>query len=409
MDTSFSEVFNGDVLADKDDSQPSDPSTPAQTSLGSQPATGRQPQGQAGQVARAPVLPFSQMRAGLDSPRPTVGLGEHEDTGFQANATDAFGQPAFGLAGLQPSAESAEARVSRLRLEHMWTSSKTSSLSFRSSIRGGSTTELPFKNIVMWLVSLLPVADLAYTYSNWMKTPISSLPTFVSTMKCTYPQLHSAICDILKLRGEDCRAATEDALDDLFGHFSGQIHSAFIYGVVVYVWVTTDSPRQEELRQMLVRYLSTEQHRMGRFKAQCTTPTTASVTAADFQATYTEAQLQALPGFQRLHPEQSPIGFEPAWALLLQCATETVAQELKPLSADAALDLIGAHAQFPRQPAGETIPQFFGRLMKAYKACRSALSSLKKLHLLPHPDTLSKLVASNLSACRVHQGGAPLP
>ena len=75
----------------------------------------------------------------------------------------------------------------------MWTSSKNSSLSFRSSIRGGSTTELPFKNIVMWLVSLLPVADLAYTYSNWMKTPISSLPTFVSTMKRTYPQLHSAI------------------------------------------------------------------------------------------------------------------------------------------------------------------------------------------------------------------------
>ena len=108
----------------------------------------------------------------------------------------------------------------------------------------------------------------------------------------------TAISDILKLRGEDCRAATEDVLDDLFGHFSGQIHSAFIYGVVVYVWVTTESPRQDELRQILVRYLSTEHHRLGRFKAQCTNPTTASVTIADFEATYTEAQLQALPGFQ---------------------------------------------------------------------------------------------------------------
>ena len=201
----------------------------------------------------------------------------------------------------------------------MWATSKSSSLSFRSSIRGGSTTELPFKNIIMWLVSLLPVADLAYTYSHstsysWMKTPISSLPIFVSTMKRNYPQLHTAIADILKLRGEDCRAATEDILDDLFGHFSGQIHSAFIYGVVVYayVWVTTESPRQDELRQMLVRYLSTEQHRLARFKAQCTNPTTATVTTADFQATHTEAQLCALPGFQRLHPEQSPIGFEPA-------------------------------------------------------------------------------------------------
>ena len=105
----------------------------------------------------------------------------------------------------------------------MWATSKSSSLSFRSSIRGGSITKLPFKNIVMWLVSVLPVANLAYTYSHWMKTPISSLPIFVSTMKCNCPQIHTAIGDILKLRGEDCRAATEDILDDLFGHFSGQI------------------------------------------------------------------------------------------------------------------------------------------------------------------------------------------
>ena len=43
----------------------------------------------------------------------------------------------------------------------MWSNSKSSSLSFRSAIRGGSTSELPFKNLIMWLVSLLPVTDLA--------------------------------------------------------------------------------------------------------------------------------------------------------------------------------------------------------------------------------------------------------
>jgi len=246
----------------------------------------------------------------------------------------------------------------------------------------------------MWLVSLLPVADMAYTYATWMKTPISSLPVFVSTLQRAYPHLHTALTDILKLRGEECRAATEDALDDLFGHFSGQVHSAFIYGVVIYIWVTTASSRQDELRQMLVRYLSTQQHKLGQFRAQCNNPTTATVSSAEFQATYTEAQLHALPGFQRLHPEQSPLGFEPAWALLLQCACETVAQELHPRSAEAALSLIGA--QFPRQPAGETIPQFFARLMRAYKSCRSALSTLKKLHLLPHPDTLTKLVSTKV-------------
>ena len=66
-----------------------------------------------------------------------------------------------------------------------------------------------------------------------MKTPISSLPIFVSTLKRAYPHLHTAITDIMELRGGDCRAATEDVLDGLCGHFSGQVHSAFIYGVVI--------------------------------------------------------------------------------------------------------------------------------------------------------------------------------
>ena len=110
MDSSFSGVFSGGVLAGKDPAQPSNPSTPAASTLGSQPATGQQPQGAAGQVGRAPVLPFSQVRPGNGSPRPTEGLGEHTD--FQANATDAFGQAAliFGLTGLHATAESAHAQ-----------------------------------------------------------------------------------------------------------------------------------------------------------------------------------------------------------------------------------------------------------------------------------------------------------
>ena len=183
MDSSFSEVFSGDALANKDPTQPSNPSTPASDTLGSQLATGRQPQGPAGQVDRVSVLPFSQVRPGLNTPHPTEGPTSGENTEFQANATDAFGQAAFGLTGLPASAESAQVAALRLGLEHMWATSKLSSLSFRSSIRGGSTTELPFKSIVMWVVSLLPVADLAYTYATWMKTPISSLPMFVSSRR----------------------------------------------------------------------------------------------------------------------------------------------------------------------------------------------------------------------------------
>ena len=119
MDTSFSEAFSGDDLADKNAERASEPSTPAEQAQGSQPATGRQPQNPAGMGGRAPVLPFSQVRPGLDSPRPTEGLGEEPGTGFDPNATDALGQPAFGLTGLPATAESAQARAARVRLESM--------------------------------------------------------------------------------------------------------------------------------------------------------------------------------------------------------------------------------------------------------------------------------------------------
>ena len=94
METSFSEVFSGDVLADKDPTQPSNPSTPASDTRGSQPASSRQPQGQAGQASREPVLPFSQVQPGRSTPGPHRTEGplsqEDPDHGFEANVTDAF-------------------------------------------------------------------------------------------------------------------------------------------------------------------------------------------------------------------------------------------------------------------------------------------------------------------------------
>ena len=42
--------------------------------------------------------------------------------------------------------------------------------------------------------------------------------------------------------------------------------------------------------------------------------------------------------------------------------------------------------------------------MKAYKAYRSTLATLKKLHLLPYPDTLTKLVASKVRVEYTREG-----
>ena len=133
--------------------------------------------------------------------------------------------------------QSAAQVQARLRLEKLWQSSKGSSLSFRARVRGPKTA-LPYNNLILWVVSLLRVGDLAYTYSDWHKTSVTSLPIFVSVLHRNYPHAHGAITRALELRGEAARTAIEDAVDTLFGHFSGYLHSAFIYAVVVV------SPRQ---------------------------------------------------------------------------------------------------------------------------------------------------------------------
>ena len=78
------------------------------------------------------------------------------------------------------------------------------------------------------------MGDLAYTYSEWHKTAITSLPIFVSVLRRNYLHLHAVLTKPLELRGEECRKALEDAIDVMFGHFSGQLHSALIYGVVLF-------------------------------------------------------------------------------------------------------------------------------------------------------------------------------
>ena len=86
--------------------------------------------------------------------------------------------------------ETAAQAQARRRLEGLWASSKSSSLPFRARIRG-SRTALPYNNLILWVVSLLRVGDLAYTYSEWHKTAITSLPIFVSVLRRNYPHLHA--------------------------------------------------------------------------------------------------------------------------------------------------------------------------------------------------------------------------
>ena len=225
------------------------------------------------------------------------------------------------------------------------------------------------------------MGDLAYTYSQWHKTAITSLPIFVSVLRRNYPHLHTALTKPLELRGEDCRKAVEDSIDMTFGHFSGQLHSAFIYGVVLFCLCDSESPRQDELRQVLHRYLYKHDSELPAFEDACKHPEA---------ATLTSAELAALPGHRRLDPDANGAAFEDQWELLLEAATAVLAQDKLPDTSDAALALIGS--KFADQSTGETVAQFFVRLKRAYSECRSALDRLRCRRLLPHPDTLVSMV-----------------
>ena len=297
QETSFSQIFDS---SNADKSQPQDLSgsqlpdfTPSSTANPiSRPAV------QDTAVGR--VLPFSQVAPGLYSPIPMGNTAAPSGTG--AAATGAASGAATGAAAARAQVlESVAQAQARKRLERMWSSSKSSSLAFRARVRG-SKTALPYNNLILWVVSLLRVGDLAYTYAEWHKTSITSLPVFVSVLRKNYPHLHTTIIKALELRGEPCRNAVEDACDTLFGHFSGQLHSAFIYGVVLYCLLDSESPRQDELRQMLHRYLYKQASELPAFEDSCRHPEAATLTSAELQAEYSEAQLVALPGYRRLSP-----------------------------------------------------------------------------------------------------------
>ena len=89
----------------------------------------------------------------------------------------------------------------------------------------------------------------------------------------------------------------------MFGHFLGQLHPAFIYGVVLFTLCDSESPRQDELRQVLHRYLYMRASELPAFEDACKHPEAATLTSAELVAEYSETQLAALPGYRRLDPD----------------------------------------------------------------------------------------------------------
>jgi len=204
--------------------------------------------------------------------------------------------------------ESPQARQLREKLERQWATSSSNSTTFRAALRGGAGGgggAVSFVNLILWMVGLLPVSTFAYPFERWNKIPVASLPIFVNTMQKFFPEVYTAVSKPLLLRGDACRRAVEEAVDQLFGFFAGNVHSAFLYAVMVYVWASHPSPRQGEVKHFIYSYIRTAHADLPNLMAQCKDPYRMKLDTAALTRGILTANVRRLPGFIRLDPSIS--------------------------------------------------------------------------------------------------------
>ena len=271
------------------------------------------------------ILPTSLVGQGISTPMPTE--------------NPPISSPDLSLGPVGPSptdpavmptvqAKSHEARRLREKLERQLGTSTANSTTFRSALRGGGGGggAVSFANLVLWLVGLLPVSTFAYPFQKWNKIPVASLPIFVNTMQKFFPEVYTAVSKPLLLRGDACRRAVEEAVDVLFGFFAGNMHSAFLYVIIVYVWFSHPSPCQGEMNFFMYLYIRTAHKDLQRFMSQCKDPFTMKLDSAALTRAILTANVRRLPGFIRLDPDISESTLESHWMFVVHCATEMLAQ-----------------------------------------------------------------------------------
>ena len=153
----------------------------------------------------------------------------------------------------------------------------------------------------------------------------------------------------------------------LFGFFAGNVHAAFLYPIMVYMWVSHPSPRQGEMEFVMYSYIRTAHQDLQRFMSQCKGPFTMKLDSAALTRAILTTNVRRLPGFIRLDPGISESTFESHWMFVVYCATEMLAQgEDEETVYSALAAIIKPYSAFPCQTKEELMPTFWVRLLQAY-------------------------------------------
>ena len=160
----------------------------------------------------ATPLPASQVGKGVDTPR--------------RGATDS------GARTQSPNAQSPTADATDQTMNRIWAKNDHGQRGLGGLY--GSTGQISSAcTMIMMLIPLLPIYFFAPQHMEWNKTPVASLGIFAEILKKLYPSLYEDILGVAQLKGTEAKEALRKITTRLFGMFGHQVHSAFLYELMV--------------------------------------------------------------------------------------------------------------------------------------------------------------------------------
>ena len=331
-------------------------------------------------------LPAAEVAEGSNTPRPEVGGDTMSDKDLQQAHED----PNFSNPDDDDDASYDRTTEHREYMKKLWKSSDQGTRAFQM-VHGKAGSTAISGSIMVILSTILPISYFAPTFSTWKSTPIASLPLFVSQMKHLTPDIYSAITNVTKHTSEAANCALSSAITMMFGAFGGQIHEAFVYAILIYIWTSPDSCKADEINVLLLQYMNTPHDQLSDVIKSCKNAYATQAATTYMSTALTLQDISKSPGYRRLHYVTNLDLFCDHWRFLFQCTCELLMQGIQNETPQTALKLISKEHFQPQQP-GESTQKFFARFTMAYSKCNDALHRLNCANLLPHPDACVQVI-----------------
>ena len=98
------------------------------------------------------------------------------------------------------------------------------------------------------------MADFSPQYGYWSKTPTATLAVFAALFKQVNPALHAQLLEVATLRGVQCQIGIRKLTAQTFGMSGAQVHPAFIQGLMLHIWASSESARADTINTIIFNY-----------------------------------------------------------------------------------------------------------------------------------------------------------